>query len=375
MPGVSLEISGSDVEQETLPVLSGTTVLGRAPTSTILLNHPMVSRRHAEIRSDSSGAQIADMGSANGTRVNDIELPVKEWHPLRVGDMVEIGPFSHKGQRGDVAVPGRDRDVPYGHSAYLRRRGPGAAGPDSRWQQPRHHADGAELYAGPQSRKRHRYQRPSGLALPRPPGAVAEDSYEIIDLESTNGLVLDGVKVGRRLLEPGDILRIGQSIEIEFRAAESVSEPARAAPIDLRSSSEVLLGRGADADGLIDHPQVSRVHARILNVDGRLVIEDAGSEAGTFVNGERVDRHILNEGDAIRLGGQALKLVDGQLTAVEDDELTLEAVELRRVVAGGKTILQDVSISIRAREFVAIVGPSGAGKSTLMTALVRLPAG
>src|SRR6266540_6086165 len=102
MPSVSLEISGSDVEQENLPVLNGTTVLGRAPTSTILLDHPMVSRRHAEIRSDTKGAEIADMGSANGTRVNDSELPVKEWRSLRAGDLIEVGPFSIRVREGEA---------------------------------------------------------------------------------------------------------------------------------------------------------------------------------------------------------------------------------------------------------------------------------
>jgi pSer/pThr/pTyr-binding forkhead associated (FHA) protein len=103
-PAVSLEISGSDVQQEKLTVPSGTTVLGRAPTSTIVLNHPMVSRRHAEIRSDGSGAVIADMGSANGTRINHLELEVKEWHPLRSGDLIEIGPFTLKVQEEAFAA-------------------------------------------------------------------------------------------------------------------------------------------------------------------------------------------------------------------------------------------------------------------------------
>ena len=90
---LSLEISGADIQQQDIPILAGSTIIGRAPTSTIQLSHPTVSRRHAEIRSDNSGVQIADLGSANGTWMNKTELPVKEWHPLTTGEIIEIGPF------------------------------------------------------------------------------------------------------------------------------------------------------------------------------------------------------------------------------------------------------------------------------------------
>ena len=368
MPSVSLEISGSDVEQENLPVLNGTTVLGRAPTSTILLDHPMVSRRHAEIRSDGMGAEIADMGSANGTRVNDTELPVKEWRSLHSGDLIEIGPFSIRVREGEATSAAMTEMFRTGTVLISP-----PASPVLRVKTPDGNSRDFSLKEGSYTLGR----SPENDIVINDPAVSrfharlekSEDTYEIIDLGSTNGLQIDDVKVARRLLEAGDTLSIGQSIQIEFRPAESVAETPRAVPIDLRTSSRVLLGRGADSDGVIDHPQVSRVHARILNENGRLIIEDAGSETGTFVNGNRVERHVLTEGDAIRLGGQALTYIDGQLRAPEEEELTLEAVDLRRVVSTGVTILQDVSLSIRAREFIAIVGPSGAGKSTLITAL------
>ena len=168
----------------------------------------------------------------------------------------------------------------------------------------------------------------------------------------------------------GDKVQIGKAVELEFRATEIAGETPSTPAIDLRQNQEVVLGRGG-VGGVAEvlNPQVSRVHARIVYENGRLVIEDAGSEGGTFVNGDRVQRQVISEGDEIRLGGQALRLVNGQLQAQTDADLTLDAVNLRRVVGNGTTILQDVNLSIRAREFVAIVGPSGAGKSTLITAL------
>jgi ABC-type multidrug transport system ATPase subunit len=49
-------------------------------------------------------------------------------------------------------------------------------------------------------------------------------------------------------------------------------------------------------------------------------------------------------------------------------EVTLEAYNISRDI-DGKRILNNVSVTIRPREFIAVIGPSGAGKSTLMKSL------
>ena len=48
---------------------------------------------------------------------------------------------------------------------------------------------------------------------------------------------------------------------------------------------------------------VSRHHCRILDLHGRLLLEDLGSHNGTFVNGQQLTKMaLLNPDDAISLG-------------------------------------------------------------------------
>ena len=67
-------------------------VIGRQIHCDIHINQEMVSRRHARVLRDGSGNfAIADLGSKNGTRVNDRELSSGEAFPLRDGDLIRIG--------------------------------------------------------------------------------------------------------------------------------------------------------------------------------------------------------------------------------------------------------------------------------------------
>ncbi|HEY1240318.1 MAG TPA: SpoIIE family protein phosphatase [Bryobacteraceae bacterium] len=62
------------------------------------------------------------------------------------------------------------------------------------------------------------------------------------------------------------------------------------------------IGRQADNDFVIRDSRASRLHARILAEEGRYVIEDGGSRHGTFVNGARVQKHVLANSDKIEFG-------------------------------------------------------------------------
>jgi pSer/pThr/pTyr-binding forkhead associated (FHA) protein len=66
------------------------TRLGRHPDSEISLDDITVSRRHAEIHRADEGYTVADVGSLNGTYVNQERI---DRAPLRQGDELQIGKF------------------------------------------------------------------------------------------------------------------------------------------------------------------------------------------------------------------------------------------------------------------------------------------
>ncbi|UCG23394.1 MAG: FHA domain-containing protein [Chloroflexota bacterium] len=75
--------------------------LGRDPENDIHLDHPFVSKRHAEIKPAASGGFVLrDLNSTNGTFVN--ERPLRGEQLLRDGDWVQIGPFKLAYQNGEL---------------------------------------------------------------------------------------------------------------------------------------------------------------------------------------------------------------------------------------------------------------------------------
>ncbi|WP_053225919.1 FHA domain-containing protein [Solirubrobacter soli] len=81
------------------------------------------------------------------------------------------------------------------------------------------------------------------------------------------------------------------------------------------------LGRSLSADIEIDEPSVSRRHALIVRQDGQTYLLDDGSRNGTWHNGVRVDRAVLQDGDTIDLGTARLSYVEVAETATEDLQL------------------------------------------------------
>jgi len=67
--------------------------IGRDARNDLVLAHGWVSRSHARLFCDREPIRIQDLGSSNGTAVNDAPLPPQQVRPLAEGDVIAIGPF------------------------------------------------------------------------------------------------------------------------------------------------------------------------------------------------------------------------------------------------------------------------------------------
>ena len=78
---------------------------------------------------------------------------------------------------------------------------------------------------------------------------------------------------------------------------------------EILPSENVIVGRAAEVDLILSHPEVSRRHCRILREGESWFVEDLGSQRGTAVNGSRISgRTALRPGDQIQVGPVLLVL-------------------------------------------------------------------
>lgn len=76
------------------------------------------------------------------------------------------------------------------------------------------------------------------------------------------------------------------------------------------SEERLVIGRSADCDLVIEAGEVSGHHAVIVTVVNDHFLEDTGSTNGTLVNGKRITRHLLENGDVVFLGPYRLKYLN-----------------------------------------------------------------
>ena len=98
--------------------------------------------------------------------------------------------------------------------------------------------------------------------------------------------------------------RPGRSFVLRF-----ISGKYQGGEFPIVADKQIIVGRSSDLDMVLVEDMVSRKHARIAMQGDQIWIEDLGSTNGTFVNGEKIKKARLKEGDRILIGTSIIKLV------------------------------------------------------------------
>ena len=129
--------------------------------------------------------------------------------------------------------------------------------------------------------------------------------HKIDELEADLAVHSEALAAIRR-----DVNRIGDKAPPEVvEDSEWVLEPIEHSGEVLRLTGSMLtVGRTAENDIALPSKMVSRNHARLLIGPNGIIVEDAGSTNGCFVNGEQVRQHLMHDNDVLELGDLRYRL-------------------------------------------------------------------
>lgn len=177
------------------------------------------------------------------------------------------------------------------------------------------------------------------LAVHRKQASIVKttEGYLLHDDHGSGDTLVNDLPVNSHILEDGDILCFGNT-RLTFSGQEGTRpfqlpssrgkelkhlqhldpDTSSMAKLDLSTmhgsigsydlrDRETTIGRSRECDIFLEDLAVSRLHATIrLHPNGGYEIEDRRSATGTFVNGLRITRHHLLEGDVVQIGSSRL---------------------------------------------------------------------
>lgn len=102
----------SDGERREFPLSGATVVIGRRPDCTLRIPTSDVSRKHCQIALNNGSIKLKDLGSSNGTFVNEkrvLEVVLKPGDRLRVGPVLFVVQID--GQPAEIPAPTADEPI------------------------------------------------------------------------------------------------------------------------------------------------------------------------------------------------------------------------------------------------------------------------
>jgi pSer/pThr/pTyr-binding forkhead associated (FHA) protein len=379
---------GSVVERD---ISQNEVSLGKGPQNDIILPDASVSSAHAIIRFEDGVFKITDLGSRNGTLVNDAR--VTEPREIQHSDLIKMGhcslTFRLKEAGDTLSMPQRTVIMaatgtpvpppapPAPKAAALTEEALAAALVSSSLvpqgeveRLARRDARGRRLYRAlieenlanetqlrdlmsltfnlpPVELKTMDVDASAATALRQPfllerlvcPIVLQPNQLALAIADPTDKATIDEIE---RLTRKKATLRLAMPSEIAAHLAKFFNPrlvgvmPSGEKIEATLDQLETEIGKAPHNRIVLSDPTVSGTHAIILARDGGYNIVDLGSSNGTFVNGRRLgnDSHVLQHGDKIQLG-QVLLTFRNPAETVETKtaRLTPDALEEIRLRA------------------------------------------
>lgn len=239
----------------------GVVRVGRQPGVHVLIDQGTVSRLHAEISYVNDQYVLQDLGSSNGTFVNDTRLEPHRLYRLEANDLLRFGKL-----------------VKFKFTVRMLKSGgsPSQAGM-TRLQ---------DLNSEPQPVLSGQPLLNADGSLLLPGASVSTSSSEVASFRHTPGLlILSGASDGAAKRQPVVYM--------------------------LREGHHATLGRDKANDIPLPDVAVSRRHAEIFPGPEGFYVRDLGSSNGVSVNQAKIDNpYLLSHGDRILLGGSVIFFID-----------------------------------------------------------------
>lgn len=246
-----------------VPITDGL-VAGRLDECGLVLTEGHPSRRHARFNVSGNESRVEDLGSSNGTFVNDQKISGAV--VLRSGDKIRFDVEEYEYQ-----VVGDVTEVQNAQATMIRQIEPADVDID-----------------GSQRRERPAWIDPEKQAAGGP-------KTEFIDAAAMKEMI--------QVDEQKGAADLGDDIDSPMLLVTSGDKKGQR--FNLRTSSERgewTIGCDGDRDIVVPDQGVSGIHAKLAQDGRRWKLTDQMSANGTFVNGRRSNMSYLNNGDRIRFG-------------------------------------------------------------------------
>jgi len=285
-------VRGDSADGDDRIELGEDTVVGRSDDCDLKVSDGHPSRRHARLTIEDAALWVEDLGSANGTFVNDRQITAKT--RLHHGDRVAFdlsvfsvsAPADPTAEEDDATVV---RRVGEDGDATVVRPPPMAAASGSGANAATDAAPAPEP-APPQAASGN-----SGAEPPRQvPKSWADPDYQPAGTRVLSPEELKAMAAGGATPGTGDAEVAGPHLVV-------ISGNGAGTVLELTGTpGEWTVGTDAGRDLQLTDEGISAFHAKISQDNGRWRVIDQMSANGTFVNGDKVTVSYLGNGDRLR---------------------------------------------------------------------------